>query len=86
MIDFLLDVFQENKTDDAIVWRDQVFSYDWLKARVEAWAEDLAGRKIEAGSQRRRVISGVDRPSLHPCAAYQFAWIKKRGIHRNCRR
>jgi long-chain acyl-CoA synthetase len=50
MIDFLLDVFQENKTDDAIIWRDQVFSYEWLRTRVMAWEYELAKRKIEAGT------------------------------------
>lgn len=50
MIDFLLDVFQENKADDAIIWRDQAFSYEWLRTRVMAWGYELAKRKIEAGT------------------------------------
>lgn len=50
MIQFLLDVFQENKNDEAILWRDQPFSYQWLYERVIAWRSDLAKYEVAPGA------------------------------------
>jgi long-chain acyl-CoA synthetase len=50
MIDFLLEVFKENKNDDAIVWREQNYSYDWLYQRVTQWQRDLTDHNVAPGS------------------------------------
>ncbi|HEY2841397.1 MAG TPA: long-chain fatty acid--CoA ligase [Pirellulales bacterium] len=49
-IDFLLDVFRAAGESDAIVWRDQVFSYAWLARRVEYWRGEIASRQISSGA------------------------------------
>ena len=33
LIDFLISVFEENKKNEAIVWKDKVFNYEWLLKR-----------------------------------------------------
>lgn len=38
-IDFLLDVFQKNRQDDAIIWREQAYSYGWLLDSLEQWQQ-----------------------------------------------
>jgi len=50
MIGFLLDIFKENKQDDAIVWRDQTYSYDWLYERILKWQRDLTKHNIAPSS------------------------------------
>jgi long-chain acyl-CoA synthetase len=40
-IDFLLDIFDANRTGDAIVWRDRVFSFGWLAEAVRDWRRRL---------------------------------------------
>jgi long-chain acyl-CoA synthetase len=50
MIEFLLTVFSENKKDDAIIWRGQTFTYDWLAERVSFWQASLDKEQIQAGS------------------------------------
>lgn len=50
MIDFLLRVFSDNLDQDAVVWRDQVFSFGWMLNRVEHWKTFLSDRKIETGA------------------------------------
>lgn len=50
MIEFLLDVFQQNKRDDAMIWRDQTYSYAWLHERVVEWRAELLKQDIAPGS------------------------------------
>ena len=50
MIQFLLDVFNENKQDNAIIWQDQTYSYQWLGERVLEWQSELKKQNIAAGS------------------------------------
>ena len=50
MIEFLLDIFKENKHDDAIIWRGQTFSYHWLHERVLQWQNDLTKNNVPPGS------------------------------------
>jgi long-chain acyl-CoA synthetase len=50
MIEFLLDVFQENNIKDAIIWNDQSFSYHWLRERVLYWQEQIHAREVPPGS------------------------------------
>lgn len=50
MIEFLLDVFNENKNDDAIIWRGQTCSYGWLSGRVTEWRNELEKQNVAVGS------------------------------------
>lgn len=50
IIGFLLDVFAHNAERDAIVWRDRVFNYGWMKTAVEGWLERLESEKLERGT------------------------------------
>jgi long-chain acyl-CoA synthetase len=52
-IDFILDVFRESRDNDAIVWRDRVYSYGDLLAAVERWRD----RVQEAGVPECAVVS-----------------------------
>ncbi len=38
-IDFLISVFKENKENEGIVWKDKVFTYEWLLERNKYWNE-----------------------------------------------
>jgi long-chain acyl-CoA synthetase len=49
-VDFLLDVFRAHGAQDAIVWRDRVFSYAWMFEAVRHWREQLRERAIEPGA------------------------------------
>ncbi|HXF86665.1 MAG TPA: fatty acid--CoA ligase family protein [Anaerolineales bacterium] len=50
MIEFLLKVFKENANDDAIIWRDRSFSYQWLHERVLEWQQALIKNNVLPGS------------------------------------
>ena len=50
MIQFLLDVFKENKQGDAMIWRDQAYSYEWLYERVVDWGSQLSEQNIAPAS------------------------------------
>lgn len=50
MIEFLLDVFRDAGQQDAIIWKDQEFSYHWLKERVVYWQEQIKSREVPHGS------------------------------------
>jgi acyl-CoA synthetase (AMP-forming)/AMP-acid ligase II len=50
--DFLLEVFSQHRTLDAIVWRDAVYSYDWLLRETERWR-----KKLERELPRGAVVS-----------------------------
>ena len=49
-IDFLLDVFNKNQEKDAIVWRDNTYSYGWLLATVRDWLSYLETQTVRPGS------------------------------------
>ena len=49
-IDFLIDVFTENKENEAIVWKDKVFTYDWLTKRYKYWKKKILSEQIKTGS------------------------------------
>ena len=50
MIEFLLKIFQENNRDDAIIWRNQTYSYGWLYERVAQWQVELSKQNVAPGS------------------------------------
>jgi hypothetical protein len=49
-IDFLISVFKENKENEAIVWKDKVFTYEWLLERNKYWKEESRSEEIERGT------------------------------------
>jgi long-chain acyl-CoA synthetase len=49
-IDFMLDVFKENIQNDAIVWQDRIYKYEWLLNRYEYWRGIIESEKIKSGS------------------------------------
>lgn len=49
-VEFLLRGFEQNSDQDAIIWRDQIFSYRWLLNRVHHWIEVIRFEKIEKGT------------------------------------
>jgi len=49
-IGFLLRKFQENYDGEAIIWRDQPFSYGWLLDRISHWQEKIAAYGIRPGT------------------------------------
>ena len=50
MIQFLLNVFKDYQNDEAIIWRDQIYSYEWLHASVEKWQRELEEQNVPSGS------------------------------------
>lgn len=49
-IDFLLEVFRANQAQEAVVWRDRVFSYSWILSAVQQWRDWLAIEGINRGT------------------------------------
>ena len=49
VLNFLFDVFRQNPTAEAVVWRDQTFLYGDLLNRVDTWRGYLREHRIGAG-------------------------------------
>ncbi len=49
-IDFLLDVFQTNAEQQAIVWRDTSYDYQWLLERTRHWLNVIETENITPGT------------------------------------
>ena len=49
-IDFLVDVFKKHENQDAIIWKDRVYSYGWLLDRVHYWQDRIKGANIQQGT------------------------------------
>lgn len=49
-IDFLNSRFSECAESEAIVWKGQSFTYEWLSDRVAHWQEYLTGQRVESGT------------------------------------
>lgn len=46
-IDFLLAQFNTHRSSDAIVWRDRVYTYEWLTAAVKRWQGWLESHGVD---------------------------------------
>ena len=49
-IEFLRTVFRSHSGNDAIVWRDQTFSYGWLTEAIDRWTERLDKEGVKPGA------------------------------------
>ena len=49
-VDFLINVFKENKENEFIVWEHQSFSYQWLLERYSHWKKKIRSEGIERGT------------------------------------
>jgi long-chain acyl-CoA synthetase len=74
-IDFLKEVFNNNKVVTAIVWKDKAFSYEWLQSRLNYWNHHLAELPVHPGE----VISLIGDFSPE-CIAILLALINNRNI------
>ena len=49
-VDFLLDVFKEKGSAAAVVWKDRVYTYDWLLDRFDHWRKRIAAEEVVPGA------------------------------------
>mgnify|MGYP001437717784 FL=1 len=49
-IDFLLDVFRNNREKEAIIWKEKSFNYQWLLGQVHFWQEKIRKKNIAPGT------------------------------------
>lgn len=50
LLRFLFDVMESHPTDEAVIWRDDTYSYAWLRERVRYWRDRLVARQIDSGA------------------------------------
>ncbi|MFC1485182.1 fatty acid--CoA ligase family protein, partial [bacterium] len=48
-IEFMIDRFNNNKEKEAIIWKDNIYSYEWLLKRIIYWGKQLSLNKINQG-------------------------------------
>jgi long-chain acyl-CoA synthetase len=48
-IDFLIDVLKKAGDSDAIVWKDKIYSYNWLLDRIDYWNDEIESQDILPG-------------------------------------
>ena len=48
-IDFLLEVFRENKGKEAIIWNKEIYNYEYLLEQIEYWQNTLKHKNINNG-------------------------------------
>lgn len=48
-LDFLFELFEENKEKSAIIWRQKGFTYKWLKENIMNAQEDLRKNNVNSG-------------------------------------
>ena len=49
-IDFMQKIFEKNADQDAVVWKDKIYSYKWLKNRIHEWLKLFSQKNIPRGS------------------------------------
>ncbi|TDL48494.1 long-chain fatty acid--CoA ligase [Paenibacillus dendritiformis] len=49
-VDFLINVFQNNKDKPMMVWKEKEYSYGWLLQRMEEWGVYVRARAVPKGS------------------------------------
>ena len=48
-IDFLKDVFEENRESIALVWKGKQYSYSWFLDRIGHWQDEIGHRRFDQG-------------------------------------
>ena len=49
-IDFLVQLWDQCRKQDAIIWQDRIYSYEWLLEKVHACSRDLESQNVSRGS------------------------------------
>jgi long-chain acyl-CoA synthetase len=49
-VDFLLEVFKERPHAEAIIWKEQAYTYDWLLTQFAYWQKRIALEQLPAGA------------------------------------
>lgn len=49
-IEFLLDVFEEHREEEAIIWQDKIFCYNWFLKRIGEWLSIIREHNIPSGA------------------------------------
>jgi acyl-coenzyme A synthetase/AMP-(fatty) acid ligase len=49
-LDFMFRKFSEDKTKEAIIWRDKSYTYEWLLNSVNEWKQILKENDVKAGT------------------------------------
>lgn len=49
-VDFLLEVFEQNRDAEAIIWRDRAYTYGWMLDAFDRWMAQLYAEDLKAGS------------------------------------
>lgn len=49
-IEFMKKIFQENKNKQAIIWKDEIYHYDWLLKRILYWQQIIESNDIKPGT------------------------------------
>lgn len=49
-IGFMLEVFEKNQEKEAIIWKDQIYHYNWLLDRIEYWKQQIQANSISCGT------------------------------------
>ncbi len=49
-IEFLCDVFKQHAADEAVVWKDEPYTYGWLLEQLDVWRARLDEEQIEPGT------------------------------------
>ena len=49
-LDFLFSIFNENFEKDAIIWKDQNYTYGWLLERIHFWCQLIESKNILSGT------------------------------------
>ena len=72
-IDFLEQGFRANADAEAMVWKNQAYSYGWLAERLDGWRQRLMGEDVQPG---RVVIVEAD---FSPASAALLLALLERG-------
>ena len=48
-IDYFIQVFKKNKKNDAIIWKDEVYNYEWLIEKYYYWQNLIDSKDIKTG-------------------------------------
>jgi len=48
-IDYFIDVFKQNKKNNAIIWKDEVYNYEWLIEKYYYWQNLIDSNNIKPG-------------------------------------